>query len=364
MLTYLFITFLILTISIASIDKRVSSQYYIFSYFVIWVLLTLFSGLRTIGFDYTTYNIHFESLKDILNYERIDYSMELGYELFISLCKTFSNSFHFALLTFSGLNLALTILLYKKYSPYPLLSFFMFFAFSYYPQVMGQMRQPFAIILTYLAIIPLIERRKYLIAGGVIMLFAFLFHKSIFFMLLIFLFKDKILSLKCILLCFSTSIIIYTLSAFVINILLNYIPDQFYLKSTIDLYLTTRLSNTTFTMGMVERFCLIVIIFYYSFKYHLYENDKILRLFINIYFIGVCLYFSMISVSAEFASRGSHGLTYSLFIILPTLAFKIKSKERLIIIVIIISWSLYLSTSIFNSTEYIPYKNVISLCLI
>ena len=59
----------------------------------------------------------------------------------------------------------------------------------------------------------------------------------------------------------------------------------------------------SFSMGMFERIGMSFILFYYAFKYDLYEQNQILKLCINMYFIGTCMYFAFISLSAEFATR-------------------------------------------------------------
>lgn len=148
-------------ISICSIDKHINNKIYIlyFSLLAI-IILSIFGGTRLIGLDYDVYEIHFNIIPTITKYKWTDPSIEIGYEILASICKSIYNSFHLFLIFFTALTITLMFWLCYKYSPYPLLSFFMFFSYSFFPQVMGQMRQPLAIILAFIISIPLFLKSK------------------------------------------------------------------------------------------------------------------------------------------------------------------------------------------------------------
>lgn len=161
---YFVITSLSLFTAVWSVDKHSNKTYLTFCIVTATCILTLFAGFRQIGLDFDSYLDHFKVVPSIFQYTWTDKSMEIGYEISVSLCKTIYNSFHFFLVTFSFVTILLAFTLFKRYSPYVLLSFFMFFAYAFYLQVMGQMRQPFAIIVTLLGLIPLLQKKRVILA--------------------------------------------------------------------------------------------------------------------------------------------------------------------------------------------------------
>lgn len=357
----IFIAFAVIA-AFCSIDKRFKKRQFVYLMLVTIPVLTVFAGTRLVGFDYESYLEHFEEVPPITEYVRTNLSFEVGYELFISICKFFSSSFHVFLLIFSFLSLYLVAALCYIYSPYPVLSFYMFFAFSYFTQVMGQIRQPIAIAITLLPLIPLfLNHRKY-IACLWIIVSGILFHKSLFFLLIFLFIRDKLLSRKIIFIMLGISFIFYFVMPLVVKDVLKLLPSDMFLYSAIDAYLGYRSISITFTMGMVERLALILILFYCGFKYKIYKQNQTFRLFTNMYFVGVCLYFTFISVSAEFASRGTQALTYALFLAMPILLNYVPQRMKYLIFGIILAWGLYLSFSFMGEEPdiYIPYKSIIS----
>lgn len=342
-----------------SVDKRANGSYIALCIFTSACVLSLFAGSREIGFDYDNYVYHFQRVPFIYEYTWTDKSMEIGYEMIVSLCKTICNSFHFFLIAFSLITIVLAFVLLKRYSPYVLLSFFMFFAISFYPQVMGQMRQPLAIILTLLALIPLLERKRIKLAILWIIFVGFFFHKAILLLTVPIFILTWDFHKKKIILFSVMSLTIYLFSPALSKVIITVIPKGFYLSDVITAYLTYKSIAVNFTLGMLERIGICFILFYYAFKYNLYEKNQTLKLCINMYFIGTCMYFAFISMSAEFAARGTLALVYPLFIALPILLKHAEMRDKYIILTIICLWGIYLSMYITDNSEYIPYKSII-----
>lgn len=360
MTSYLVIVSFIIIATICLVDKRIKKLSTVYWITVVIIILTVFAGTRLIGYDYETYAEHFARVPNLMNFQRIDLSIELCYELLVSIIKMFSNSFHTFLLIFVGLSLVLAIRLCVLYSPYPLLSFYMFFSYSFFSQIMGQMRQPIAIIITFLVLIPLLIKKYKLLACLWIFLSGVLLHKSLFFLLPFLFFGNCALTKTQITLLLLLSIGSYILLPTVISNVVNSIPSNFYLSEALLAYLDYRAITITFTLGMVERFFMLLILFYYSSRYNIYSNNSIFRLFSNMYLLGVCLYFSFISVSAEFASRGTQAYTYTLFLALPIIFKYANLKDKYILLGVIITWGLYLSISFLNESPlYIPYKTTL-----
>lgn len=356
---YIIITTISVIISFFSVDKRCNKKYYWFFFNLAIISLSIIAGIRIIGYDYGTYKINFRSIPELYNFIWKDTSIELGYTLLVSLFKVFSNSFHLFLFIICGLTLFLSYRLFNKYSYYSLLSFFMFLSFSFFYQIMGQMRQPLAVIITLLIVIPLLKKKKRLLSALFILLSTFLLHKSIIFFLLFIPIIDYEFSKKNIFLLLTISFTIYCFSSYLSNVLILIVPKGTIYSDAIITYLTYKSNAVAFTLGMVERFLMVLLLFYISFKYDIYNYDDNIRLFINMYFIGACIYFSFISISAEFAARGTIIYNYGLFIAMPSLIKYVDIKMKYLILCIICTWGIYLFSGVLNEdSTYIPYKSI------
>lgn len=75
------------------------------------------------------------------------------------------------------------------------------------------------------------------------------------------------------------------------------------------------------------------------------------------------MYFSFISVAAEFATRGTFFYVYSLFLALPILISESSIKIKYILYAITILWCIYLSTGIITKKEenkaFLPYNSTL-----
>lgn len=357
--SYLYLIIFAVITAFCSVDRRISKKHLFYLSIVIIPILTIFAGFRVIGLDYDAYVDHFESVPKILEYTRTDLSMELGYELFVSLCKQFSNSFHAFLVAFTLLSLVAAFVLCYRFSPYPLLSFYMFFSFSFFTQIMGQMRQPIAIVLALSGLIPLILNHRKGLACLWIVVCGILFHKSLFFLLPFMLITDlKLNKIHIFLFCCISLFLYFSLSS-VIDSLVKLIPTNIYLYDTINAYLSYKAVSITFTLGMVERIGMLALLLYYGFKYRIYATNQLFRLFTNLYLMGVCIYFIFISVSSEFASRGTQSMTYALFFAMPILLKYVRPKEKYVILGIILAWGIYVSFGFMDDIDiYVPYKSI------
>lgn len=360
MLFYILLTIIILYFSFLTVDKRTQPIQQYLTCIIFIIILTFIAGTRCIGYDFTTYYHHFNEVPDLFHYSRTDTSIELSYELLVSICKLFTNSFNAYLTLYAGLTLSLAALLCFRYSPYPLISFAMFYSYAFCLQVMGQIRQPFGILCSMLILIPLFLKKKYLIALLLILFNGYFLHKSLFFCIFMFIFRDKILTPKAVALLSGTALLIFLMSNYIFQLITIIIPNNFYLYGVIYDYLYTNGMQFSFSLGMIERLFIFLTVYYIAFKYNIYQSNKMLRLLINMYFMGVCLYFSFIRVAAEFASRGTFFYIYSFFLILPILIKETPTKVKYYLLTIALLWSLYLSTAVIRDGQdsYIPYKNI------
>lgn len=356
---YYVIVTLVCLLGLISIDKHINRHQTLYMFFVIFIILSIFAGTRLIGHDYETYAFHYNTLKPIDEYYRSDLSMELGYEYIASIIKYFSQNFNIFLLIYTFLSLLISFYTFWKYSPYPIISIMLFCAFWYFIMVMGQMRQPFAVALSYYFAIPLLLRKKRLIASLIILWFGILFHKSLFFFSLFIGLSVLNISYKKYIMLFCLAIfILVTSSLFLNNLLIAVLPKDFYLYSTAVSYLTYKSESMMFSLGMLERIGCCVVIFYFTNKNQI--NNSLLKICSNIYALGSIFYISLLGVSTEFAARGSHPFTFSLFIALPILIKELRGKQRSIVISVAFLLSLYHFTDFLtNPSLYNPYKSIL-----
>ena len=83
---YFVITSLSLFTAVWSVDKHSNKTYLTFCIVTATCILTLFAGFRQIGLDFDSYLDHFKVVPSIFQYTWTDKSMEIGYEISVSLC--------------------------------------------------------------------------------------------------------------------------------------------------------------------------------------------------------------------------------------------------------------------------------------
>lgn len=361
---YLFLIASVTIVSFLSLDKRIKKDYHLYFSVVLMIVLSVVAGCRIIGYDFGSYYKHFVRVPEIIEYERTDNTIEVGYELLVSLYKSFCESFNGFLFVFALITMIMAVVTCFKYSKLPLLSFALFFSYCFFFQVMGQMRQPFAILAMYLMLIPLVLRKKYVLSVVVIILSTIVLHKSCILAVLLFFLNDRIITPKKILMVFVGIFGLYILSANLVKIMLLVIPQSFFLYDAMVTYTTTKSIQVGFTLGMLERIGMFAVMYYFSYKYGIYRENRQLRLFLNMYLTGIAIYFSFISIAAEFATRGTFFYVYSIFYILPTMISEIPCKKaKYMLCAVTFMWALYIGTGILrdteNNSEYIPYESII-----
>lgn len=362
MYIYIVIILYIFSLTLLSLDKRFCKKKCYILFFISVILIT-FAGIRDhIGYDYEVYLEHYKEVNSVPNFEKTRESIEIGYEYMVSIFKTFNFPFFCFTLFMAFVTFFLFVRLSLYYSAYSVLSLLMFFAGTFWELIMGQMRQPLAIMILY-SFLCLLKKGKVLLLTLATICVSLLFHKSIFsFLLPIFFLTHQLKSYQYGVILISSILIGRELIPFT-NIFINWLPDFFFYKDATIAYLTYKAESVTFTLGMIERVAMFLIVTHYCRKYQILEKDKFMLIFYNMYFYGICLYFLLIPFSDILASRGTFVLTWSLFFLFPnTLKYISKKKDFIVVLIVIILWSLYLSTKVFfrDDNIYIPYKSIFS----
>lgn len=356
MLPYYIISGFLLLSGVISVDKRGRKYDFVVLLFLC-VIVILLSGLRACGYDYYSYQEHFDEVPDILHFHRTYTSLEIGYEYFVSLTKTFFNNYNVHLFIYAAINIILAAVLCRKYSPYPTLSFLLFCGTTLFGQVMGQMRQPMANCIMFLLILPLLIHHKNWKAFGLVVIVGLLFHKSILLVALCIPFLNRKFNRKQLRSGVIACAVIFLFSASIKPIMLSLIPKGFFLSNALVAYMTYRATSFAFSFGMIERVLLLYLCFHYGSKYKLYGNNVLYTVLTNMFCFGVMVYFCFIQIAAEFASRGTKGLYMSIILILPIIIKNAPSKDKTILIYGTLLWVAYLLCSfLFNPpAAYNPY---------
>lgn len=355
MFVYIGIIFMVFAFVTLSLDKRIKADTGIA--FLLIGVLSVFAGIReSTGCDYDSYLSHFDKATTIWDYRKVQWNFEPGYEYLVSVCKTLVPSFHFFLFVFALLTLLLAYRLFRKNSSLPLLSFLLFFSFTYFMQIMGQMRQPFAIVLLFL-FLPLLTKGKkdVLLFILVTCVIAYYFHKSLFIMVPALLLANRYISRSFVVFC-TGCCLVFCFAVARVNVI-GYVPDGFYLKPIIQQYVENN-QAPLITGGMLDKIGTLCMISAFYFKYHLYEERKI-RVYYNLYFFSVCLYFLLFRISLEFAARGTQSLSFFSFLLFPYIYKRVElRKEKQLILALIYLLSLYVSSGVLTHEAYIPYKSI------
>lgn len=356
MFVYIGVLFLVFAFVTLSLDKRIKSDVGIA--FLLISVLAVFAGIReSTGNDYDAYLLHFNKATTIWDYQKVQWNFEPGYEYLVSICKTLVPSFHFFLFVFALLTLLLAYRLFRKNSPLPLLSFLLFFSYTYFMQIMGQIRQPFAIVLLFL-FLPLLTKGKkgVLLFMLVTCAIAYYFHKSLFIMIPALLLANRDFSQRFVIFC-TGCCLMFCFAAAKINVI-GCVPDGFYLKPIIQQYVENN-QTPLITGGMLDKIGTLWIISAFYYKYALYKEPQI-RVYYNLYFCGVCLYFLLFRISVDFAARGTQSLSFFSFILFPYIYDRAESiKEKHLVLALIYLLSLYVSSGVLTHEAYIPYKSIL-----
>jgi len=178
------------------------------SYFLIFIFLTLFAGVRNydVGTDTSLYvrdfitGIHY-------NYYNFDPNVEYGYQYLVYTILKFTNEYHWYLLSVAFISVGLMIYSIRKYSTDYILSIYIYITFGFYTFLFNTIRQAIALAILFYGIKFFLEKKliKYL----VVVLIASLFHISAWIMIPFYFivhFKFKV-EIKAILIFISSAIL-------------------------------------------------------------------------------------------------------------------------------------------------------------
>lgn len=352
MLPYILILFVLALFSFGEMFKS-SKEQKCFCFFVSFLLLSLFSGLRyDVGMDYSSYEELYHNSLNKLNPE----IKELGWRYFFYWFRNMGVPFSVIIFLISLSTLSAAFLFIKKYSPYPFLSILIFYCFAqYYTYTFNVMRQCLATYI-FLASLEYIQNRcfwKYLILIG---LTSFFIHTSAIILLPLYFLLHRSYSLF--LKIFLISIVLIC-AKFLIFVIASSETYRIYL--IFEKY-AAEVSITSYLLILISSFLLI----WEAFLKQKSVQDNIL---LNISYISlvsflIVCFFAGTPLIIVFM-RIAFYFTPVLIVLLPLFLkrfFSIKSRYVIIPIVAMLYMSIFCYT-LFTGGEknkLVPYKTILS----
>ena len=349
---YFFTFFMIYIMSIIGSSCKDKTSLIIVNIIVFWLILH--DGFRwETGTDWLPY---YEFFTNHLN-DRNDF--EKGYVVFNNVIRHFTDNYTFLLLVHACFVYSVFKYLIKKYSPLPILSFFIL----YYSMIgyLGMNRQYIALCICFLSIPAIIER--HFVKWALIIFTATLFHSTALLFLPSY-FLNKKISTKNLL------IILIIFMFIAISGIVDFFSTQVFqlfgshIISKADIYFSGNTEESTLLntlLGISRRMIWIMLFLLLRKKIEL--RYKECNLFFNLTLLGVALY-SIFSGTIFQAIVGRGLMYYSLFevFIIPMIFSCInKRNNKIILWIFICVLGLYTMTSSFNSYDqevFYPYKAI------
>lgn len=316
-------------------------------YWLPLLLLILQVGFRwEMATDWEAYYIIFQESTE----KFYDIPMEKGFLLINFIFSKFFKSYQFFLLVQAFLLYFYVFKFFKTLTPYPIIALIWFYCINL--GIVGSSRQLVAITIILIGLLLYFKNKKWYWY----LLFVFLamqFHTSSFFGIL-YLFFDRKISNKIILISIILSLVIGALGAS--SFILSYTS----LLGEVAQNKTEAYSNeiTTFSVtAIIKRLVIVLPMLYFRSK--LEHSNKYLNIIINAYVFGICVYLLFGKTFGIVATRGAFYFNIMEPIIITYYFLFIKNIIVKHIFVIILTFaSIYLlKQSITQYPDiYVPYK--------
>lgn len=324
--------------------------------FFVGIFIVLFAGLREIGYDYSRYN-EFYSFLSFNN--RSEYLVEFGFTALIVFFRFLGAPFFLFLSLVALFCVSSSFNFFKKLSPLPLLSIFIFFPITFMISDMGQIRNGIALAFVMWAYVDLFQNKEKLFFSKA--LIACLFHNSAIIVIPIYLiikyFKKPSTLLLSVLFIILISFMFIDIRDYLIRYI-QYFPSTFQDKIIFYTHSDLYGEKLGFNISLISRIIILVIL--YLFRDTGEEKFPFYTMLLKFYFAGVVIYILFNSI-AEFAIRFSNYFKMLEYLILPM--FIIMTKNKVIKIFIYIFIFLYVGWSLYKllidpelSSAFLPYK--------
>jgi hypothetical protein len=340
------------------------------------IIYIFFFGLRGfLAWDWLSYYPNFNfSLNLIEAISSGDYSFnvsknyDVGYKIYVAFIKCFTNNYHIFIFITTIFDCWLLFICFIRYSPYPVLSLFLFLVYSGFQLQYDLLRNIKATLLFFFSIYYLEKNKKIIVT--ILLSLEILFHSSsIVYLPLCLILKKNLLKYKKIIyvLVFIGSIILITQNQVILKLLyflesskLNIFLPNLLLKK-MNNYLDGKyfLTNRGIGLAVIEKFFLFFLIMKNIKKISKIKYGKIfMNMWILLFFLY--LYTNDVRIIEE---RFSILIVCSYWLIYPFIVKIYKGKIKIILVFIILSYSsLKIYRAINENTKSYPlmkYENIL-----
>ncbi|MGL5616056.1 MAG: EpsG family protein [Sarcina sp.] len=315
--------------------------------------LILFSGLRFFtGLDFITYRWMFDMSKLHIRADHVEY----GYYFLNLLIGKFTNNPQWIYLVMATATLLLKATFIKKGSKKIYLSLFIYFSMFFLVYDMGQMRSSLAQAIGFIGILFYLRGQKKI--SIVFILLGSIFHSSELILLLIFVFGEKYIESKKIIIGYIIFLILgQLLNLHNIGTLAGKFPTS-HLAVQINHYTTNPIFASKIGLSFSVIFDFLMVMFILIFRKIYNINDKRFNFLSNMYILGVYIFLLFNNYSVLGIRLGNY-FKLSIIILIPLMLGKIESKKikYLILFIFIGLFSIMVLREIsVNHIIYLPYK--------
>ena len=360
MLFYFLIWFCLFVFSLLEINNlQKEHSFFLFAISTFFLFFLSFVRWET-GTDWDGY---YEYFNHIFYYFQ-DSDFEFGFARINEIIKLTFGNYTILLFVFSCIIFFFQTKVILKYSPLPLFSLFFLWSISF--ANVFYIRQTVAIALLFYSTTFLVNKKTWLFF--ICIYIATLFHSTSFvFVFAYFLFRLRITIKQM----FFFLLMSFLFSIFLVSIFNSILPlVGGIIQHKLETYLALGEDGGTMTQsslgevlirGLANKLFIFVLLIYFSSK-EMKEN-LIFRGYLNLYWFGAILYFSMASISIVFV-RFSFPYDIVQVILLPLLLKNVSSNNRYVLYAIISVFLLFrFYITLFGSYYdlYVPYKTIFQL---
>jgi len=319
---------------------------------VLYAVLTLFSGLRgTFTQDHLSYNNYFTYIDTNFGMTEIfqrSFSMEKGYVILNKLIGYFTNSTGVFTLVISAVTLLIIFLFFNKASLMPVLTVLLYTSLGAYFMAFNMMRQALAVVVLVYATKYISGRKKEWVKYALFAVIALSLHMTAAVFILLTPVLLQRVSFKNLLFVFCVSFVIWVILPGLVNLGMSYIR---------------RYGGYLYGLGVGSMNSVIPILgifvfFIYSFSAadcNFDCNSDENRLLINASVLHLILL--LFGIRVYIVGRYAHYFTPFLYVLVSNvLAHYRNHRERLIITLVIILFSLVFVYITLVNTGYNPYS--------
>lgn len=343
---------------------------------LIFIIYLFFFGLRGfISWDWKGYYPHFINtipLYDIFQYKGVSFNknytnFEIGYQIWVSFLRMFFDNWNTYLFFTTMIDISCLLVIFYKYSPYPVFSILLFLGFNGM-QIQLDLMRNFKSMLIFLFSIEYLINKKYIKYLTFNMIGIFIHRSYLIYIIVGYFFKKNFYKYKNLLLSFFLfGVFFFLFSHNLLYEILNFIKETFIkfniynsISEKLEYYLSNSYSNSRgIGIGFLERILSFILFYIYRKKIN---KDKYGKIFFNIFLFYIFSYLYGSGIRIIFERLGLLFIC-SYWIIYPIiLKNTLKLNKILIFIFLIVLCNLKINVDIaFNkkSKELHQYKNIL-----